>query len=423
VQGGNTQSQSCVNCHGIHNIKARAASRPTLGSTTCASCHEGVRLSQEFGIAPNRVTSFEDSYHGRARQLGSDVAADCASCHGVHNILPSSNPKSMIAQQNLTQTCGQCHPGAGENFARGAVHLALPYSKDPGSIGVSWVRYFYLGVIFATIGGMAFHNLLIYRKKLKTKYRNERRTITRLTRNQRLQHWLLLTSFIVLVLSGFALVYPDSFLSYLGFGTEWIRRLVHRIAAVVMIAVSVYHVLYLALTREGRAWFKDMLPTLKDVRDVVQFFRHYLGVGKVGRPKFGRFGYPEKAEYWALVWGTIVMALTGLMIWFKVGWFGWLPRWWVDIAIAVHFYEAVLATLAIIVWHFYQVIFDPDVYPINFAFYDGKMSEEAYRHEHELDYERLKEEEARARGEGDPDPDADAGAGGGAEPRPEAAGD
>ncbi len=82
------------------------------------------------------------------------------------------------------------------------------------------------------------------------------------------------------------------------------------------------------------------------------------------------------------------MGLTGLMIWFKIGVVGFLPRWWLDIALAVHFYEAVLATLAIIVWHFYQVIFDPDVYPVNFAFIDGRVSEEAHKEEHELTCEQ-----------------------------------
>jgi cytochrome b subunit of formate dehydrogenase len=94
-------------------------------------------------------------------------------------------------------------------------------------------------------------------------------------------------------------------------------------------------------------------------------------------------------EYWALVWGTIVMVVTGLMLWFKVGVGNILPRWSLDAATAVHFYEAILATLAIIVWHFYQVIFDPDVYPLNWAWYDGKMSVEHYREEHGLDSETL----------------------------------
>ena len=197
----------------------------------------------------------------------------------------------------------------------------------------------------------------------------------------------------VLVLSGFALQYPDSWLAWLLGSSEALRRSIHRIAAVVMLATGTYHVLYLALSSEGRQWVKDMLPKLKDVRDVIQNFGYYLGVGKL-RPKIARFGYAEKAEYWAVVWGTIIMGLTGMMIWFKIAVFGFLPRWWIDIALAVHFYEAVLATLAIIVWHFYQVIFDPDVYPVNFAFIDGRVSEAAFKEEHELAYEQMKDQAA-----------------------------
>jgi cytochrome b subunit of formate dehydrogenase len=126
------------------------------------------------------------------------------------------------------------------------------------------------------------------------------------------------------------------------------------------------------------------------VRDVIENVSYYLGLQRQ-KPKIARFGYPEKAEYWAVVWGTLIMGLTGLMIWFKIGIFGFLPRWWIDIALAIHFYEAVLATLAIVVWHFYHVIFDPDVYPVNFAFIDGRVSEELYKEEHELAYEKMSE--------------------------------
>jgi formate dehydrogenase gamma subunit len=388
---GNSQSPSCTDCHGIHNIKPRVDSRQLLATNTCAGCHEGVRLNQEFGVASSRVSSYKDSYHGLAKQFGSNIVADCASCHGIHNILPSSNPKSLIHPANLVNTCGQCHPGAGSNFALGSVHLD-PSATDIGSIGTKWVRWFYLTMIGLTIGGMAFHNVLVWRKKLIAKRKREHRTIVRLTRNQRIQHWLLLTSFITLVLSGFALLYPDTWLSWITGSDEHIRRIVHRVAAVVMLIVGVYHIGYLALTKEGRSWLKDMLPKLKDIRDFVQNMRHYLG-DKVSRAKIDRFGYAEKAEYWAVIWGTVIMGVTGLLIWFKVEWFGFLPRWIVDIAIAIHYYEAILATAAIIVWHFYHVIFDPDVYPINLAFYDGRVSEELYKEEHELDYERLKQQE------------------------------
>jgi cytochrome b subunit of formate dehydrogenase/nitrate/TMAO reductase-like tetraheme cytochrome c subunit len=385
---GVSQTPVCTDCHGIHDIMSPQIAAASLRTNTCAKCHEGVRLTQEFGVAGERVASYQNSYHGLARRLGSNVAADCASCHGVHNILPSSDPRSMIAPANLTQTCGQCHPGAGENFARGNVHLNAPLSQDAGSTGVRLVRLVYLTLIFLTIGGMVLHNLLIWRKKAAAKLRREQRTIPRLTSNQRAQHWLLLTSFIVLVVTGFALVYPGDWSYYLGLSAETTRRFVHRIAAVVMIIVGIYHLSYLATTKEGRAWVRDMRPRLRDVLDGWQNFLYYAGLRQT-RPKIARFGYAEKAEYWAVVWGTFVMGLTGLLIWFKLGAFSFLPRWWVDIAIAIHFYEAVLATLAIIVWHFYHVIFDPDVYPVNFAFYDGRVSAEFYREEHELDYEQL----------------------------------
>ena len=395
VARGVSRSPVCTDCHGIHGItspveKATASATTAVATDTCAACHEGVALTREFGVAGGRVKSYQDSYHGLASKFGSKVVANCASCHGVHNILPSSDPKSMVSTNNLPQTCGQCHIGAGANFATGKIHLtselvAVDGAQDLGSTGTTIVRWIYLPLIALVIGGMAVHNGLIWFRKASAKKRQPRE-IVRLTGNQRVQHWLLLTSFIALVFSGFALQYPDSWLASLLGGSEYLRRVIHRIAAVVMLVVGVYHLAYLGIVKEGRLWLKDMLVSGKDFKDVFGNFRYYLGVSK-DKPKIARFGYAEKAEYWAVVWGTIIMGLTGMMIWFKLGIFAFLPRWAIDIALAIHFYEAVLATLAIIVWHFYHVIFDPDVYPVNFAFLDGRVSEEHYREEHELAYE------------------------------------
>jgi cytochrome b subunit of formate dehydrogenase len=132
-----------------------------------------------------------------------------------------------------------------------------------------------------------------------------------------------------------------------------------------------------------------MLPRRKDITDLVQALRYYTTGGNT-KPRFARFNYGEKAEYWAVLWGTIIMGVTGLMVWFKVAVFGFVPRWVIDIALTIHFYEAILATLAIVVWHFYNVIFDPDVYPLNWAVLDGRVSKEYYKEEHELDYERIR---------------------------------
>jgi cytochrome b subunit of formate dehydrogenase len=199
---------------------------------------------------------------------------------------------------------------------------------------------------------------------------------------------MLASSFIVLVLTGFALKFPDSGLSWLMGNSETIRRYGHRAAAMVMMAGAVAHLYHVIFTRDGRKFVMDMLPEIKDLTDVLAAFRHYLLPG-APRPQFKRFGYAEKAEYWALIWGTILMAATGLMLWFKMYTTLWVPRWVLDVATTVHYFEAILATLAIVVWHFYFVIFDPDVYPVNFAWLDGKMTPHHYHEEHPLDHETL----------------------------------
>jgi formate dehydrogenase gamma subunit len=392
VKRGNWQAPVCTDCHGIHSIKAHldpnsSVSAQNLARVTCARCHEGVRLSEEMGVAGARATTYLRSYHGLASKLGSQVVANCASCHGVHNILPSDDPRSTINRANLVNTCGQCHPGIGEKFIVGKIHVNAPLSADIGTVAVHWIRRFYLGMIMVVIGGMILHNLVIWRRKALLRREAEHRTVVRMDVNQRVQHWLLLLSFLTLVLTGFALKYPDSWLASILAMSEKVRGITHRVAGVVLILTGLYHLIYVSTKQEGKRLMRDFLPSPRDANEVWTTMLHYLGWGK--KPEFGRFNYAEKAEYWALVWGLVVMASTGIMLWAKVFSGDLLPRWWLDIATAVHFYEAVLATLAIIVWHFYQVFFDPDVYPMNWAWWDGKVSFEHYREEHALDVETL----------------------------------
>ena len=394
ITKGNWQAPVCTDCHGIHSIKAHndpnsPVSAQNVAQATCARCHEGVRLSQEFGVQGRRATTYLASYHGLAARLGSQVVANCASCHGTHSIFPSTDPRSTIHPSNLARTCGQCHPGVTEKFTSAKVHVDAPLSADIGSKAVRWIRKFYLSMIFAVIGGMLLHNFIIWRSKVIARRKEQSGFVTRMPLRFRWQHAALLTSFFVLVLTGFALKFPDSwFASMLSLG-ERMRQLLHRMAAVVLIGVSIYHAFDAIFTREGRRLLFDLFPTLDDIRGAWQNLSYYLGISK-RKPEFARFNYAEKAEYWALVWGMFVMAGTGIMLWAKVSVGNHLPRWWLDVATAVHFYEAILATLAIVVWHFYQVFLDPDVYPMNWAWWDGKMTVHHYRQEHGLDDATLK---------------------------------
>jgi len=406
IARGNGQAPVCTDCHGIHSIKSHVdpnspASEQNLSKDTCARCHQGVRLSQEFGVPGNRVSSYFDSYHGLATEGGSVVAANCSSCHGVHNILPSSDPHSTINKANLDATCGKCHKGVTQKFTLTKVHMDGAESKDTGTIVVRWVRWFYLALIFAVIGAMFLHNAIIWRAKAAARRATQNPFMTRMTANQRWQHLILLSSFIVLVITGFALKFPNSWMAeMLGNGNgERLRSIIHRIAGVILMGAGVYHMFYLAMTREGRRLIWDIAPRPKDAFDAIGTMRYYLGLGGQ-KPKFGRFTYGEKAEYWALVWGTALMAVTGVMMWAKVSVGNLAARWWVDVATSIHFYEAILATLAILVWHFYQVFLDPDVYPMNWAWWDGKMPVEHYKHEHALDTESVKEDDSSSSEQG-----------------------
>ena len=402
IARGNGLAPVCTDCHGIHSIKAHidpnsSVSEQNIARTTCARCHEGVRLSQEFGVPGGRVSTYLDSYHGLASEGGSEVVANCASCHGVHNIYPSSDPRSTVNRANLDATCGKCHQGVTQKFTLTKVHGDGSKSKDIGSIIVRWVRWFYLALILLVIGAMFLHNAIIWQSKARALRAMQNPKMTRMSENQRWQHLILLSSFIILVITGFALRFPNSWIAELLGNGERLRSITHRVAGVILIAAGIYHIFYLAMTKEGRRLICDFAPRPKDAFDAWATMRYYLGLGGE-KPKFSRFNYAEKAEYWALVWGTALMAVTGVMMWANVSTGNLLARWWVDVATAIHFYEAILATLAIIVWHFYQVFLDPDVYPMNWAWWDGKMPVEHYRHEHGLDTEALAEDETGVAG-------------------------
>jgi cytochrome b subunit of formate dehydrogenase len=402
---GILESATCTSCHGEHDIlsPSNAASRVSahnISREVCSPCHESVRLAAKFGFSAERVRSFEDSYHGLASRGGETEVANCASCHGYHDVRPSSDPRSRVYRGNLAVTCGECHPGATASFAKGSVHNIRSAGKED-------VLYFisstYIILILVTIGGMAFHNIvdfvrksrrqLAYRRGDIPKPHHGHRLYLRMSLGERIQHGLLILSFTTLVVTGFALHYPGAW--WVAPFAQWspsvfeLRSLVHRIAGVLLITASLYHLYYIAFVPRGRQLIRDLLPVRKDVTDLVGVLKYNLGLSRQ-KPLFARFSYIEKSEYWALVWGTAVMALTGIILWFDNTFLNLLTKLGWDVARTIHYFEAWLATLAIIVWHLYFVIFNPDTYPINLAFWKGTLTEEEMAEEHPLELEQLK---------------------------------
>ncbi len=405
VTAGVEDAPTCTDCHGEHTILKHndprsPVAKQNLSAQVCSPCHSSVALSTKYGIANDRFKTFTDSYHGLAIRGGSVEVANCASCHGSHNIKPSSDSTSTISKANLVKTCGRCHPGANQRFTVGAVHVNEKSRTEEPLL--YWIATLYILLIVVTIGGMLFHNVIDFVKKSRRKLMIRRGLIphphagpgmyVRMTGEERFQHAALLISFTTLVVTGFMLRFPEvwwvRWIRDLGGGVFEARSLTHRIAGVVMLAASLYHVYYVSFTKRGRELILDMLPRMQDVRDALAMVKYNLGM-RNDRPLFDRFSYIEKAEYWALIWGTMVMGATGLIMWFDNTFIGLLTKLGYDVARSIHYYEAWLATLAIIVWHFYFVIFNPDVYPLNVAFWKGTLTEEEMEEDHPLELRKI----------------------------------
>jgi cytochrome b subunit of formate dehydrogenase len=331
-----------------------------------------------------------DSFHGMSNAGGSEIVATCASCHENHLILEMDNPESSVNHANLPKTCGKCHQSASKNFAQGAVHI-MP--TNPGQKALGIVRIVYILLITGIIGGMVFHNTLSMARKAMTKFweeLDEKGTYRRFSRGMTIGHLVLTISFIALCASGFALRYPEAWwVQFLFYGDTGLsaRGLVHRIAAIVLIVVALVNAGFLVFTRNGRRELWMLMMGIGDIRDMILNMLYMVGLRKEP-PKFDRYSYIEKFEYWGMWWGTLLMILTGFSMWFVNVFLQFLPKVALDVIALIHFYEAWLAVLTIVVWHLYYMIFDPHTYPMNWSWITGRITVEDFRERHPLEYQR-----------------------------------
>ncbi len=220
------------------------------------------------------------------------------------------------------------------------------------------------------------------------------RTFQRFGINFRLQHALMFVSVIILIITGMPLKFPELAISKFVvvdlFGGLENSTLIHRIGAVGLIIVGVWHLGYIVISRVGRHDFWLMIPRPRDVRDFFHTLLFFFGRRSSG-PKSGRFSFIEKFDYWAVYWGMVIMIGSGIIMWFKE----WFPKYVYDIGREAHSDEGLLATLAIVIWHFYNVHFNPDVFPMSWVWWHGKLTEDEMKHHHPLEYAEIVEAESR----------------------------
>ncbi len=211
--------------------------------------------------------------------------------------------------------------------------------------------------------------------------------------NIRVQHFFMAASVFLLIISGLPLRFHDSvifkFIIFL-LGGIHNSTFLHRVAASGLMVVCVWHVGWLALTKEGRREFWELLPKPGDVTDIIQNIKYFLRLSNQ-KARFDRFSYIEKFDYWAVYWGVVVMVGSGLLLWFQETVLRFFPKFILDIAKEMHRDEALLATLAIVIWHMYNAHLNPHKFPGTLVIWNGLMTKEEMVDEHPLEYEKLTE--------------------------------
>lgn len=241
----------------------------------------------------------------------------------------------------------------------------------------------------------------------------------RMNLSERIQHFLLIITFLILIVTGLPLLfYNIKFLKSL-FSIEqsfYTRGILHRAAAVVMILNLIWHTLYAVFTSRGRNNFKEMIPKFKDLQDAFKIFWHHTGLTRflyrrgilkkffASHPywlfekpsKYGRYNFIEKFEYWAVGWGSVVMIISGFFMWNVEFSLSLFPLWVHNIFIILHGYEAILAFLAVIIWHMYNVHLNPESFPMSKIWLNGKITGKELRTLHPLEYEEILENRMKA---------------------------
>ena len=412
---GDPRGPVCIQCHTAHTIEA-----PTKGhfkansDMVCGKCHA------------DRLVGYRDTYHGKAMALGKantarDVAA-CYDCHGYHDVLPVADPNSHLSSGNIVNTCRKCHPDANTSFTKYEPH-ADP--MDPK--GNPMLHYVFLAMTslliftFVLFGAHTllwlFRSVWLYRhdskafREAKTEIAADDELYTRFQPFDRFLHLLIVTSFLLLVLTGMPLkfYYTDWAKTLFGvLGGPEVARTLHHFGAVITLLYFTLHVTDTTIhlwkhrsflwdpktgkMRLSRIWVAmahpdSMIPSKQDLEDVVAHNKWFFGKGK--RPQFDRWTYWEKFDYLAVFWGIFAIGVSGLIMWFPVFFTRFLPGWMINVSLIIHSDEALLAAGFIFTIHFFNTHFRLEKFPMDTVIFSGRISKSEMIHERKRWYDRL----------------------------------
>jgi len=412
---GDKKGPVCTDCHSAHDIEKPTTAHFKAGSDqSCGKCHEA------------RLEHYRDTYHGKAMALGqpnvASAVAACYDCHGHHDVFPVSDPRSRLSKDKIVSTCAQCHPGINTQFTSYQPH-ANPLDSVNYPV-LNKVFLFMTALLIGTFGFFGLHtafwllrSIYLYLTDSKTfreaviKSNTDDVQYTRFTPFQRFLHMLVVTSFLLLVITGMPLKF---------YYTEWakvifhfiggagVARSLHHFGAIVTFTYFALHLseLFTSLWARrasirnpatGRIELKrilgamfgpdSMVPSFQDLRDFIDHQKWFFGKGP--RPQFDRWTYWERFDYFAVFWGVFMIGVSGMILWFPKFFTLFLPGWAINIASVIHSDEALLAAGFIFTFHFFNTHFRIEKFPMDTVIFSGRISHTEMLHERKRWYDRL----------------------------------
>lgn len=405
----------CSDCHTAHQIQTLQGGHFKAGSDArCGACHQ------------DRLKRYRETYHGKAMALASitrvSAVAACYDCHGHHKVFRTSDPRSTLSPQNIVSTCQRCHPGATVSFTRYIAHADPLDGKNYPTLHAAFV--FMTCLLIGVFAFFGVHTLFwVFRsgymyfrspedfRAVRLKMQRDEVSYTRFSPFERVLHVLVVFSFLLLVITGMPLKFHYTHWARLffdGMGGVQVASALHRLGALI---TALYFALHLA-ERTGAAWkarrhvlnpetgkFEwkrvwgmvfgpdSMVPCKRDWDEFVAHQKWFLGKGP--RPQFERWTYWEKFDYLAVFWGVALIGLSGLIMWFPIFFTRFMPGWMINVALIVHSDEALLAAGFIFTFHFFNVHFRPEKFPIDTVIFSGRISKTEMVHERQRWYDRL----------------------------------
>jgi cytochrome b subunit of formate dehydrogenase len=401
---GNMKAAVCTDCHSSHSITNTSSDAFKLSNVnSCGGCHV------------EELKSYTDTYHGQVNRLGYTYTARCADCHGSHDIRSVDDPGAKVSPKNRMKTCQKCH-----NDKKPGMHDATPgfMSYGPHANNHDFKKYpqmfvaskFMVGLLIFVFAFFWVHSLLWYYREAKDRKAgkpvpyidlkgmklDEKKYFKRFKWGWRLAHLAFALVTMTMILTGMTALYASSSWAPLvaqALGGPRIVGLIHRVCAVLFVSIFLAHFVYVMVgifRSKTFRWFgpDSFVPNWKDFADALAMFKWFFGMGD--KPRFDRWTYFEKFDYWAVFWGVNIIGWSGLMLAFPHVTATYLPGWVFNVGTLVHGEEGFLAAVFLFTVHFFNNHFRPDkLPPPDVVMFTGTQSLEEFRKDHPAYYQRL----------------------------------